>query len=513
MSETHLGLLMNMPYLSMNFLALLEHNKKKKFSKKHYKSIILTFINSYNFDNMNIDKSRLIEIVNKYGDFLIKSGSNTLGAKYNKLTEQLNNQKGGSNQLVSNNVWWASGLHGTKRAITNWLPGEEAIFSHVIESSRLEKMQIILTNYGRNILVDLPRMWETDYKWKYHKNYELIEEKTDVLKLGGKPINLNKLEIDMIKTLSKNDQDWEYNEDYYYYLMKTQLPKDLWTNDPHDGPAQQKRNKIPIDWVVQRDGIGYTKFSIYLIDRGDDIFPDYLTTQSILKVATRGTFPQHRFYYSRAFYKIQLILNEISMCPDYQPNCESRAASFVPKKIAPTQVPTITPPNNSCIDSNIPRLNTQLLDNNYSNRSQDFMYIQITMIFVVCLFIFYNKEKIFKKIKSLLITEIETREAWASRITEKYRPTSINNNLHSINLHSNNLELRRYGPETISDDLELGEDYENKNITYTKPIPNSTYYTDTSRYEYTSSRSKKKNLNNNNNNRSLKNNNNFNNLL
>ena len=239
-------------------------------------------------------------------------------------------------------------------------------------------------------------------------------------------------------------------------------------------------------------------FSLYLIDKSEN--------------PLHARPPEYNFYFNNIVYPIQHMLKQMSICPQYQRDCESRVESFVPKKIAPTQVPTITPPNNSCIDSNIPRLNTQLLDNNYSNRSQDFMYIQITMIFVVCLFIFYNKEKIFKKIKSLLITEIETREAWASRITEKYRPTSINNNLHSINLHSNNLELRRYGPETISDDLELGEDYENKNITYTKPIPNSTYYTDTSRYEYTSSRSKKKNLNNNNN-RSLKNNNNFNNLL
>ena len=219
MSETHLGLLMNMPYLSMNFLALLEHNKKKKFSKKHYKSIILTFINSYNFDNMNIDKSRLIEIVNKYGDFLIKSGSNTLGAKYNKLTEQLNNQKGGSNQLVDFDV---------ETAITNWLPGEEAIFSHIF-SGYLDipewRTQIILTNYGRNIVVDLPdTLWETN-KWKYLTNGELIEVNTDILKLGGKPINLNKLEIDMIKTLSKKPIDWVFQRDDIGYETNACIPR------------------------------------------------------------------------------------------------------------------------------------------------------------------------------------------------------------------------------------------------------------------------------------------------
>ena len=155
------------------------------------------------------------------------------------------------------------------------------------------------------------------------------------------------------------------------------------------------------------------------------------------------------------------------------------------------------------------------------------------MIFVLCLFIFYNKDKLFKKIKSLLITEIETREQWTSRITETYKPASINNNLNS------NLKLRRYGPETISDDLELGQDSEEKICSHNNkvtpsrirskknisrnmelerikreldviPTPNPSYYTDSSKHEYTT-RSKKKNFNKKN--KSLRNSNNFNNLL
>jgi len=483
MSETHLELLMNMPYLSMNFLTLLEHNKNKKFSKKHYKSIILKFINSYNFDNMNIDKPRLIETVNKYGDNLIKSSIDTLEKKYNKLTEQLNTQFGGSNQLEDFDV---------ESAITNWLPGEEAIFSHVFSGYLLlpeSKTQIIITNYGRTIVVDLPDNVGASTVWKYLTNGELIDEKTDVLKLGGEPKNLNKLEIDMIKTLSKK----------------------------------------PIDWVFRRDGIGYKgwttihSFSIYLIDKSESF--------------GHATVPEYSFYYNNALYAISELVLRSEKCPEYQRNCKSRVSQFRPKTITSTRIPTITPPNSSLINSDVHGLNTQLLDNNYSNRSQDFLYIQITMIFVLCLFIFYNKDKLLKKIKSLLITEIETREQWASRITETYRPASINNNLNN-NLNSN-LKLRRYGPETISDDLELGQDSEEnrcshnnifkpsrirskKNISRNMELerikreldviqsPNPSYYTDTTKHEYTN-RSKKKNFNKKN--ESLRNINNFNNLL
>ena len=489
MSETHLELLMNMPYLSMNFLTLLENNKNKKFSKKHYKSIILKFINSYNFDNMNIDKPRLIETVNKYGDNLIKSSIDTLEKKYNKLTEQLNTQFGGSNQLEDFDV---------ESAITNWLPGEEAIISHVF-SGFLDhpewKTKIIITNYGRNVVVDLTITDHYGLVTRQYTDPTYVVSHVDEIRLGGEPVNLNKLEINIIKNIENSLQDWLFTK----------------------GEGR--------DFKPFHDKI-YTKLYIYISP----------------KIAEIGRTPEYN-YKNRAFGKYTSILS----CDVYRSSeeCRNRVSRFIPKTITPTlaptitptRIPTITPPNSSLINSDVHGLNTQLLDNNYSNRSQDFLYIQITMIFVLCLFIFYNKDKLFKKIKSLLITEIETREQWASRITETYRPASINNNLNN-NLNSN-LKLRRYGPETISDDLELGQDSEEnqfshnniftpsrirskKNISRNMELErikreldviqstNPSYYTDTTKHEYTN-RSKKKNFNKKN--ESLRNINNFNNLL
>ena len=471
MSETHLELLMNMPYLSMNFLTLLENNKNKKFSKKHYKSIILKFINSYNFDNMNIDKSRLIETVNKYGDNLIKSSIDTLEKKYNKLTEQLNTQFGGSNQKFNNKV------------------GE----------------------YLKNLAASAALAFEAEQRRIVSKISNWLE--------GEKIINLLTYQV-----LHGNT-----NAGIFIYLITNYGREYVYTLDDRNKYLFHESDDGPHKFELINDPMNLTEEYISLISAPK---PSSIISRGEQNVGENGNKELYDKWRGRASSTLIMDLHL------YFHNILNNFKKFHPNISYNFKLPRITPPEMSTItNTQIPRLNTQLLDNNYSNRSQDFLYIQITMIFVLCLFIFYNKDKLFKKIKSLLITEIETREQWASRITETYRPTSINNNLNN-NLNSN-LKLRRYGPETISDDLELGQDSEEnqfshnsiftpsrirskKNISRNMELerikreldviqsPNPSYYTDTTKHEYTN-RSKKKYFNKKN--ESLRNINNFNNLL